>query len=57
MYNSIALKILFLKSALKLKVEQINTYRDVAQFGDVSERRRWRIQRGIRSGAITSIAK
>ena len=34
-----------------------NLFRDVAQFGDVSERRRWRMQRGIRSGAIRSIAQ
>ena len=34
-----------------------SVFRGVAQFGDVSERRQWRIQRGIRSGAIKSIAK
>ena len=40
--------------SLCIKTEQL---RDVAQFGDVSERRRWRMQRGIRSGATRSIAK
>ena len=58
MYNSLCtLRFTFCTFISNFEFRISNLFRDVAQFGDVSERRRWRMQRGIRSGAIRSIAK